>query len=101
MPRSHWQREGYFDVWFPAVAPTSALPKRVKKHGLTDRAADRAFCDSYEKELLRNAESRQALELPASVAARIPISVGCYCADEERCHRSHLRKLIERAARIR
>ena len=98
VPRSRWQRDGYFDVWFPMVAPSIALLRRVKKHGLSDRAAYRGFCDNYERELLSNAESRQALELLASLAARIPISVGCYCQDEEWCHRSHLRKLIERAA---
>ena len=59
----------------------------------------RGFCASYERELLSSAESRQALQLLAAMAQRMPISIGCYCKDESRCHRTHLRKLIERAAR--
>jgi uncharacterized protein YeaO (DUF488 family) len=58
----------------------------------------RDFCDSYERELLKSAEPRQALDLLAALALRTPISIGCYCADESRCHRSHLRRLIEAAA---
>jgi len=57
------------------------------------------FCSSYERELLGSAESKQALELLAALALRTPISIGCYCEDESRCHRSHLRKLIEQTAK--
>ncbi len=99
VPRSRWQSDGYFDVWFPVVAPSRALLRRVKREALADPAVYRAFCKSYEKELLGNADTRQALELLAALSSRMPISVGCYCEVEQRCHRAHLRKLIERIAR--
>lgn len=100
VPRRYWQSEGFFDVWFPMVAPSIALLARLKKRGgMAGRAGYRAFCASYERELMGNAESRQALELLAALAKRTPISVGCFCEDEDWCHRSHLRRLIERMAR--
>ena len=81
----------YFDVWFPTLAPSAKLlARRLPSY--------RLFCASYERELNSRAESRQALLLLAHLALRTPISVGCYCQDESRCHRSHLRKLIEREA---
>jgi hypothetical protein len=35
--------------------------------------------------------------LLAALATRQNISVGCYCADESRCHRSLLRELLQEA----
>ena len=78
----------YFDVWFPVLAPSEKL-FRNRPFGF----------DRYERELLGRAESRQAVELLAALALRTPISIGCFCADEEHCHRSYLRLLIERAAK--
>ena len=91
--RKQWS--DYFDVWFPVLAPSAALLRRSKRSQTMDY---RGFCASYERELLGRAESRQALDLLAALALRVPISIGCYCEDESRCHRTHLRKLIERAA---
>ena len=92
--KDHWG--DYFDVWFPILAPSAALLQRSKRSQTMDY---HGFCASYERELLGSAESRQALDLLAALALRIPISIGCYCEDESRCHRTHLRKLIEREAR--
>ena len=50
-------------------------------------------------EFIQINEANQALELLAALAKRTPISVGCFCEDEDWCHRAHLRKLIERMAR--
>jgi len=84
----------FFDVWFPAVAPSAKLLGRMKRTNLSYEA----FCESYERELLATAEGRGTLQLLAAMALRTPISIGCYCADESRCHRTHLRKIIARIA---
>src|SRR2546430_422099 len=81
VPRSRWARDGYFDVWLPAIAPSSKLIARFKRN-FDDPARRRAFFDSYERELLSTAEGRQTLRLLAQIAKRTPISVGCFCADE-------------------
>ena len=92
-PKKRWRKS--FDVWFRLLAPSKKLRQRNKRGKITHRE----FCDLYERELLNKHESRQALDLLAAMAQRTPISVGCYCEDESLCHRTHLKKLIERAAR--
>src|SRR4051812_3390697 len=77
----------YFDVWFPLLGPSKELLAR------------RPFeFEAYAREIEAHAESRQAVELLAHLARRTPISVGCYCQDESHCHRTYLRRLIEKAA---
>ena len=101
VPKAHWTHDGYFDVWLPALAPSAKLLARFKKRharGFDDPAVREAFFDSYERELLSSAEGRQLVEFLAHIAVRTPISIGCFCADESRCHRSRLYKLILRHA---
>ena len=98
VPRARWQIEGYFDVWFPVLAPSAVLLKWVHAQNLDDPAKRRVFFGRYEREMLGRLESSQAIQLLAALAARTPISIGCFCDREDRCHRSRLRKLIERAA---
>ena len=86
----------YFDVWFPILAPSANLRQRYRRsHTMTFDAC----CAAYEREMLRSSETRQAVELLAALALRMAISVGCNCESDDRCHRSRLRMLIERAAR--
>lgn len=93
VPKDEWC--DYFDVWFRVLAPTAKLVHRMKQ----ETVSYTEFCVQYERELLSKVESRQALDLLAAMAQRTPISVGCYCEDESLCHRTHLKNLIERAAR--
>ena len=97
--KSRWVKDGYFDLWLPALAPSASLLKRFQKHRFADDPAVRAaFFESYERELMATAESRQNVKFLAEVAVRTPISIGCFCADETRCHRSRLIKIIKRLA---
>ena len=91
--RDQWYK--HFDVWFPILAPGEDLRRRRKSEALDYKT----FCARYERGLFAKAESRQAIELLAAVAFRTAVSIGCYCEDESLCHRAHLRKLIERAAK--
>jgi uncharacterized protein YeaO (DUF488 family) len=67
----------------------------LKEFDFENPAKCKAFFDRYEKELLGSAEGRQTVEFVVQVAARVPISIGCFCADESRCHRSRLFKIIQ------
>lgn len=98
VPKARWTRDGYFDVWLPALAPSNRLLRRFKRRNFSDPAVRESFFDSYERELLASAEGRQNIDLIAKIAARMPISVGCFCADESRCHRSRLYTIIHRHA---
>jgi uncharacterized protein YeaO (DUF488 family) len=94
LPRADWKRAGCFDVWLPAVAPSPELVAKILHLAADDTAARKALFDKYERELLGSAESRQTVALLAEMAARMPVSIGCFCADESRCHRSRLYQVI-------
>ena len=96
--RDRWQADNYFDVWFPAIAPSRALIRRFRGK-VFDRSTYELFCASYERELLASAMGRQAVQLIAAICRRMPVSIGCYCEDPNLCHRTHLAKIIRRAAR--
>jgi uncharacterized protein YeaO (DUF488 family) len=98
VPKSRWTAEGYFDVWLPALAPSVKLLADMKRYDFENPAQRRKFFDRYERELLGRAESRQTVELVAQIAARIPVSLGCFCPDESRCHRSRLFKILQEHA---
>jgi uncharacterized protein YeaO (DUF488 family) len=99
VPKSKWKSGGYFDVWLPTVAPSRELLRWIKQRDINDAASRRAFFQRYERELLGDADARHILQLLGEMAQRTPISVGCFCADESRCHRSRLRAVIERIAK--
>ena len=98
VPKERWVRDGYFDVWVPALAPNAELLADLKNYDLDEPAQRKKFFDRYEKELLSTADSRQTVQFVADVAARMPIAIGCFCEDESRCHRSRLYKIIQEHA---
>lgn len=98
VPKSRWVPDGYFDVRLPSLAPSAKLLAQLKNIDFENPARRKAFFDRYEKELLASAEARQVVEFVAQVAARTPISIGCFCADETRCHRSRLFNIIQEHA---
>lgn len=98
VPKSQWKSGGYFDVWLPTVAPSKKLLSWIKQRDISDPQIRRQFFKRYERELLGDGETRQTVQLLAEMAKRTPISIGCFCADESRCHRSRLRTIIARIA---
>ncbi len=86
--KQDYRRQGLFDLWFPALAPSQAL---LKKRGAT-------LLRRFRSEILSSSESRQTLLFLAEVAQRTPLSIGCYCSDESKCHRSVLAGLIRAAS---
>ena len=96
--RKDFARLDYYDVWFPLLAPS---PGAVKL-GLAARTPAQwsTFARKYRAEM-RAPAAAQALDLLAEMSHRADFSVGCYCEDESRCHRSLLRELlIARGARV-
>ena len=97
--KKDWVRLNYFDLWQPSLAPSAKLRKWVKNHDIVGNPEHWAtFKARYEKEMTGTAEPRQQLILLAETAKRKPISIGCNCENEKRCHRSILLRLIKRAA---
>ena len=94
VPKDRWVADGYFDVWLPALAPGAELLSEIKNYDFDNPAQRKKFFDRYERELLGHADTRQTVEFVAQIAARTPIAIGCFCADESRCHRSRLYQIL-------
>jgi uncharacterized protein YeaO (DUF488 family) len=99
VPKREWAARDFYDVWLPDAAPSQKLVKAAQSAG--SDAAWRAFDRRYRAEMSRPEKAR-LLDLLAALSRRTSFSVGCYCADESRCHRSVLRELLaERGAVLR
>ena len=97
--KEQYAARDFFDVWLPDLAPSQALVRWVMAAPLTPKRWA-AFSRRYRQEM-RQPAARRLLTLLAALSAEATFSVGCYCEDEARCHRSVLRQLlIEQGARI-
>jgi uncharacterized protein YeaO (DUF488 family) len=98
VPRADIAERDYYDSWLPELAPSEGLVKRAVA-AETDREWT-AFVRAYRREMSQPAAAR-LLTLLAALSRDAAFSVGCYCEDEARCHRSILRELLrEHGARI-
>ena len=91
VPKSQYASRNFYDVWLPEVAPSERLLKKAR--GAQDARAWRFFETRYRAEMNRP-EPRRLLDLLAALSRTTDFSMGCYCADERRCHRSVLRELL-------
>lgn len=91
VPKAQFASRDFYDVWLPELAPSEALLKRITP---ADIDKDwRAFVRSYRMEM-NQPEQRRLLDVLAALSRQTNFAVGCYCADESRCHRSILRELL-------
>jgi uncharacterized protein YeaO (DUF488 family) len=98
VPKSEHASRDFYDVWLPELAPSEDLVKVAR--GAADDRAWRAFERRYRAEMKRPVAAR-LLQLLAALSQQTNISVGCYCEDESRCHRSILKALLlEHGARV-
>lgn len=97
--KEDYARKDIYDVWFPNLAPSEALLKEAL--GATDERAWKSFARKFAAELKAPAASKD-LDLLAALSHHTNLSIGCYCEDESRCHRSILRAmLVARGADVR
>jgi uncharacterized protein YeaO (DUF488 family) len=91
VPKAEFASQDWYDVWFPTLAPSLATMKLGR--GAATPAQWNAFSRKYFAEMAAPA-ARDALVLLAALSQTTDFSVGCYCEDESRCHRSLLRRLL-------
>jgi uncharacterized protein YeaO (DUF488 family) len=91
VPKSKFASGDWYDAWFPALAPSEAAAKLGR--GAKTDADWRRFAKRYRAEMKRPGAS-QALGVLAALSHRANFSVGCYCEDAARCHRSLLKELL-------
>lgn len=91
VPKTKFAELNWYDVWFPNLAPSLA----TMKLGLAAMTPAQwtVFARKYRAEMAAPA-ARHDLALLAALSHTTNFSVGCYCQNEERCHRSILRDLL-------
>ena len=98
VPKSQFAARNWYDVWFPTLAP-SLQTMKLARQSVTD-SQWAAFVRKYRTEMAKP-DAKRAIELLAALSHTANFSVGCYCEDEDRCHRSLLRKLlVENGAKV-
>lgn len=98
VPAARFASENWYDLWYPNLAPSAETVKLAQSaRNSRDWAA---FVRRYRAEMARPDPSR-SLDLLAALSHSADFSVGCYCEEESRCHRSVLRELLAaRGAKI-
>jgi uncharacterized protein YeaO (DUF488 family) len=82
----------------PNLAPSTALLSTAKK--IASNVDWKKFAGRYEREMSQP-DARRLLDLLAALSHRANFSVGCYCENEDRCHRSVLKRLLQqRGAKV-
>lgn len=96
--KEDYATKGFYDVWFPNLSPSEELVKEALSP--TDEKSWKAFKKKFIAELKAPGPSKD-LDLLAALSHQTNMSIGCYCEDEARCHRSILRELlVQRGAEV-
>jgi len=91
VPKSMFAKQDWYDVWFPNLAPSVETMKLAQQAKTPAQWV--AFVRKYLAEMSAP-HARHDLEMLAALSHSADFSVGCYCENEDRCHRSILRKLL-------
>jgi uncharacterized protein YeaO (DUF488 family) len=93
VPKSEFSSRNFYDVWLPNLSPSPALLAQAQ--AAQDDREWAAFKRKFRTEM--NApDAGKVLDLLAALSHQTNLSVGCYCDDEARCHRSVLRELLQK-----
>jgi len=92
VPKAEFASRDFYDVWLPELAPSDDLVKAGQS--AANEAEWQRFAKRYRAEMKQPAAAR-LLDLLAALSRHTAFAVGCYCADETRCHRSVLKALLE------
>jgi uncharacterized protein YeaO (DUF488 family) len=98
VPKTEYASRNYYDVWLPELAPSADVVSWALSEPWTD-ARWRRFATRYRKEM-REPQARRLIELLAALSRQSNLSIGCYCEDTSRCHRSLLGELLRDAGAV-
>jgi uncharacterized protein YeaO (DUF488 family) len=98
VPKSEHAKRDFYDVWLPNLSPSAALVHQAL--AARDAKTWTTFARAFRREMAQH-DANRLLDLLAALSHHTSLSVGCYCEDESRCHRSILRALlVERGAAV-
>lgn len=90
--KEDFARLDYFDVWLPELSPSTDIVSWALAEPWTDKRWA-TFARKYRAQMAKP-DARHLIDLLAATSRQTNLSVGCYCEDESRCHRSLLRELL-------
>ena len=91
MPKTEFAKRDFYDVWLPNLAPSQELV--AIGQGARDERSWKAFERRFRAEM-NKPDAARILDMLAALSHQTNFSVGCYCENERRCHRSVLRQLL-------
>ena len=92
VPKKEFAKRDYYDVWLPELSPSAATVSAAMAGEWTEKKWKK-FVATYVREMSTPAATH-LLQTLAALSRQTNFSVGCYCEDESRCHRSVLRDLL-------
>jgi uncharacterized protein YeaO (DUF488 family) len=93
--KSEFATRDYYDVWLPELSPSAALVTGAQSVAWTSPRWQR-FTRAYRREM-RQPHAQHLISTLAALSHQTNFSVGCYCEDATRCHRSVLEELLREA----
>jgi uncharacterized protein YeaO (DUF488 family) len=98
VPKAEFAKRDFYDVWLPNLSPSEALLKQGQSSH--DDKSWSSFKRKFRAEMSQP-DASKVLDLLAALSHQTQMSLGCYCENEGRCHRSILRELLsERGADV-
>ncbi|MDP3762291.1 MAG: DUF488 family protein [Ramlibacter sp.] len=91
VPKAEFAKRDFYDTWLPNLAPSAEL--MAQGQAAKDDKDWAAFKRKFHAEM-KLPDASHLLDLLATLSHHTALSVGCYCEDENRCHRSVLRELL-------
>jgi uncharacterized protein YeaO (DUF488 family) len=99
VPKSEFAKRDFYDVWLPNLAPSQELVSMGQAS--QDERSWNTFKRRFRAEM-NEPHAARVLDLLAALSHQTNFSLGCYCQNETRCHRSILKELLaERGASFR
>jgi uncharacterized protein YeaO (DUF488 family) len=91
--KTEYAKLNFYDVWLPNLSPSEELlhKKLVKEDGSGWRTFEQRF-----RAELKQPDKSHLLDALAALSHTANFSIGCYCKDEQRCHRSILRAELKK-----
>jgi uncharacterized protein YeaO (DUF488 family) len=90
--KAEFARRNYYDIWLPELAPSTRQVSWAHETPFTDKRWT-VYGRNYRREMRKTCH-KHMIQLLAGLSHETDFSVGCYCENEERCHRSLLRELL-------
>ena len=91
VPKSEFATRDFYDTWLPNLSPSAEL--MAQGQAAQDDKDWSAFRRKFHAEM-KQPDAAHLLDLLAAMSHQTSFSLGCYCENENRCHRSVLRALL-------